>query len=335
MTQNQIDEIVSLYDSELTTKEICDRTGKWPSQIYKVWHRAGLPKRMTSLQRKVVEYRQQGLCSFEIAEILGKETKGIIAIANNIGYPFTDEEKRRSFELAQERNALSEPERIQKNIKYMQENHPEWEYISGEISSDDYMTIKHNVCGQIIKRSAISMRHNSNIRCEYCLKQKREQRETERAKQQEIAEQERIKKKIERFWEQPFTQEVVSFCPACNSAYIKTDRTKYCSEKCANRIYNARHKDRRLRRIKSANVNYNITLERLYERDHGICWICGEECDYNDYRRDDKGSFIVGGNYPSIDHIYPLSKGGEHSWENVKLAHCYCNTLKSDKVVSI
>lgn len=338
MTQIQIDEIVALYHSELSLNEICERTEKWPSQIYKVWHNAGLPKRLTSLQRKVAEYRQRGMCSVEIADKLGKETKHIISIANKIGYPFTEEEKQRSRDLAQERQKLSEPERIIKNIDYLRDNHPEWEYNSGEISSDDYMTLKHKVCGHIIKRSAIAVRHNSSIRCEYCLEQKRKQRDaerTERAEERKRIEQERIKKKMEQFWEQPFSQEVVSFCPVCNSAFVKNRRTKYCSNECAKKILNSIHSDRRLKKIQSVVVDKDITLKQLYERDHGICWICGEECDYNDYRRDEKGSFIVGGNYPSIDHIYPLSKGGKHSWENVKLAHHYCNTLKNDKVVSL
>lgn len=44
---------------------------------------------------------------------------------------------------------------------------------------------------------------------------------------------------------------------------------------------------------------------------------------------------VVGKTYPSIDHVFPLSKGGLHSWDNVKLAHHYCNTIKSDKVVGL
>lgn len=36
--------------------------------------------------------------------------------------------------------------------------------------------------------------------------------------------------------------------------------------------------------------------------------------------------------YPSIDHIIPVSHGGTHTWDNVELAHRYCNGVKSDKV---
>ena len=59
--------------------------------------------------------------------------------------------------------------------------------------------------------------------------------------------------------------------------------------------------------------------------------ICGRPCDYEDYTVD--GDIFIAGNwYPSIDHVIPVSKGGRHSWDNVKLAHRLCNTVKSNKL---
>ena len=40
--------------------------------------------------------------------------------------------------------------------------------------------------------------------------------------------------------------------------------------------------------------------------------------------------FIAGNYYPSIDHVIPLSKGGIDTWNNVRLSHRICNSLKSD-----
>ena len=75
----------------------------------------------------------------------------------------------------------------------------------------------------------------------------------------------------------------------------------------------------------------DITLETLYNRDLGICALCGERCDYTDYIF--KGEvFIAGNRYPSIDHIVPISKGGSHTWDNVQLAHKQCNSVKSNKI---
>lgn len=57
--------------------------------------------------------------------------------------------------------------------------------------------------------------------------------------------------------------------------------------------------------------------------------LCGGLCDWEDYVVRD-GVVICGDWYPSIDHVIPVSKGGLHSWENVKLAHRKCNTRKGN-----
>ena len=65
-----------------------------------------------------------------------------------------------------------------------------------------------------------------------------------------------------------------------------------------------------------------INLTRLYMRDKGVCQICGRDIDFDcDPNSDD---------YPSIDHIKPLAKGGLHQWDNVQLACRRCNSLKRD-----
>ena len=76
----------------------------------------------------------------------------------------------------------------------------------------------------------------------------------------------------------------------------------------------------------------DITVEGLFRRDVGKCWLCGERCNFEDYTVRD-GNFIVGDWYPSIDHVIPLVKGGKHSWANVKLAHHRCNSIKHDKII--
>ena len=119
-------------------------------------------------------------------------------------------------------------------------------------------------------------------------------------------------------------------CKWCGKTFHGTKWQKYCSINCQDRAKNSSH----ARAIKKAKIIDNtITLDKLYRRDKGICWICGEACDYEDNRVNERGFFIAGNMYPSIDHVYPLSKGGNHTWGNVKLAHRYCNSLKRDKVV--
>ena len=90
---------------------------------------------------------------------------------------------------------------------------------------------------------------------------------------------------------------------------------------------------RREGRIKNnGEIDKDITLDKLYIRDNGICSLCGGECDYRDCKVNEKGHFITGSLYPSIDHIIPLSKGGTHTWGNIQLAHFRCNSIKSDKI---
>ena len=76
--------------------------------------------------------------------------------------------------------------------------------------------------------------------------------------------------------------------------------------------------------------DHDITLKRLYDRDGGICKLCGRLCDWDDMTIEN-GVTIVGNNYPSIDHITPISKGGSHTWDNVQLVHKICNSIKRDK----
>ncbi|MBD8028157.1 HNH endonuclease [Ureibacillus sp. Re31] len=83
----------------------------------------------------------------------------------------------------------------------------------------------------------------------------------------------------------------------------------------------------------NGSFDSTISLEKLYRKANGKCYICNCQCDYNDYKVDGD-SFIVGETYPTIEHVIPLSKGGSHSWDNVKLACWKCNTLKGDKEVA-
>lgn len=53
--------------------------------------------------------------------------------------------------------------------------------------------------------------------------------------------------------------------------------------------------------------------------------MCGEkvERDKNPYHE----------HYPNVEHVIPISKGGTHTWDNVKLAHRKCNWEKGDKII--
>jgi 5-methylcytosine-specific restriction endonuclease McrA len=63
----------------------------------------------------------------------------------------------------------------------------------------------------------------------------------------------------------------------------------------------------------------DVDPQVVWDRDQGICGICKDPADHDRF---------------DIDHIVPISKGGEHSYVNAQLAHPSCNYRKSDKVMA-
>lgn len=59
-----------------------------------------------------------------------------------------------------------------------------------------------------------------------------------------------------------------------------------------------------------------VDRTRIYERDRGKCGICGKAV-----KREEA----------SVDHIVPLSKGGEHSYANTRLSHIRCNLVRGNR----
>ena len=116
------------------------------------------------------------------------------------------------------------------------------------------------------------------------------------------------------------------FCIVCGKEYATYNPAqKTCSKECSKKLAHA-HKHKRI--PKSQLVDKDITLEALYRRDSGVCYLCGGPCDWND-----KTDTTVRDNYPSIDHVVPISKGGLHAWGNIKLAHFGCNRKKADTLL--
>lgn len=80
--------------------------------------------------------------------------------------------------------------------------------------------------------------------------------------------------------------------------------------------------------LREKYIDRGISAVALMERDGGICQLCGLRCDIDDYQVREDGSVVCGEYYPSVDHIIPISKGGLHSWSNVRLAHRRCNVIE-------
>lgn len=141
-------------------------------------------------------------------------------------------------------------------------------------------------------------------------------------KEKEKAEKARIKAEQKRIEEERKEAERIKTCVECGKVFHAiTANNIYCSKVCRNRVEN-RKKDKRLNKCKIKD--YSINLIDVYKKDNGICQGCHQLLTFGDDRNDDM--------YPSIDHIIPVAKGGNHSWDNVQLMCRRCNYLKKDKI---
>lgn len=77
----------------------------------------------------------------------------------------------------------------------------------------------------------------------------------------------------------------------------------------------------------------NIDLGELIERDNSTCYICGGKVSARRTAGKD-GKWRIDPKYPTMDHVVPLSRDGEHVWDNVKLAHWECNRRKGGKLTT-
>lgn len=98
-------------------------------------------------------------------------------------------------------------------------------------------------------------------------------------------------------------------------------KTKYCDD-C--RLSLERDRSRRRRIITRYQALEKIIDVHIYERDNWICQICGEHVNEHIKWPDPMSS--------SLDHIIPISKGGEHIRSNVQLAHLECNNRKWNRL---
>lgn len=71
-------------------------------------------------------------------------------------------------------------------------------------------------------------------------------------------------------------------------------------------------------RKKSAPVRERVYRSVVWRRDGGMCHICGVACDPARW---------------DMDHVVPLSLGGEHSYANIKTAHPSCNGRKGARLL--
>lgn len=267
---------------------------------------------MTELQEKIIELRKQGVGQKTISKQTGCTLDKVRRICKKNGLngflalqPLSDDDAKAKIENATQH----------------------FEYIGGWESCDKYIYLQCRWCGNMFKHSAgFTKLGHSGVQCPKCLDLVRVHKEKEKQKQIQKREKQSQTRKEFAFWSQPFVQMQMRKCKNCGQLFVpQHSRQHTCQTACT------KHFEYKKRFKKRESYRYDFPLETLYKRDKGICYLCGMPVDLMDYRIND-GTFLAGPNYPSRDHVKPQSKGGEHSWDNIKLTHFRCNMLKSNKI---
>lgn len=84
----------------------------------------------------------------------------------------------------------------------------------------------------------------------------------------------------------------------------------------------AKYKARKAALRGASRVGANFTVHDLIARDGRACGICLSPIP--DVQYPDMAS-------ASIDHVVPISKGGEHSMQNARAAHLRCNIARGNR----
>ena len=165
-------------------------------------------------------------------------------------------------------------------------------------------------CGNVIERASSTVRQK-NINCEYCKEQK------------ELSE---ARRKMLHFLIALSDSKTPKQCICCGKEFLSQYHDKkYCSAKCKRKSKGRKNSYRSRCRNYGVYYDPSVTRAKVIIRDNGICQICGKVCDENDLRW---GS--LGPDFPTLDHIIPLAKGGTHTWGNVQCACAICNSDKRD-----
>ena len=205
-------------------------------------------------------------------------------------------------------------------------------YESGYKNCDSHVMLRCNVCGSAFDASMVSIRKGHKVCCPICEAKGKEERNAI-IKRQKLKEAEaKVEAKHRKRLEQAIQSEARKHpCVICGKLTVY----KYCCcGKCSRKRNNNIKEVRRRAKLRNAIVDKDITLESVYRRDRGVCYICGGLCNWNDREVRDE-CVVCGNSYPSLDHVIPLAKGGLHEWGNVRLAHRVCNSLKADNDIPL
>ena len=101
--------------------------------------------------------------------------------------------------------------------------------------------------------------------------------------------------------------------------FVRANRRRVAIWRAENPTRHRANCDVQRARRKQAPVVDKVDRRIVYDRDGGICYLCNKPVAFAKMH---------------MDHVTPLSKGGEHSYRNVRVAHAKCNLRKSNKILA-
>lgn len=122
-------------------------------------------------------------------------------------------------------------------------------------------------------------------------------------------------------------------CPQCGVEFLtRRKSSRFCGPRCVvvadfeqNREDYLRRSKARRAMIAGARVE-RFSSTQVFERDHWICYLCGDPVN--------RDAEWPAPNGPSVDHVIPLVRGGEHSLANTRCSHLGCNLSKGVKLLA-
>lgn len=112
-----------------------------------------------------------------------------------------------------------------------------------------------------------------------------------------------------------------SICLWCGDphSFIASGENIGCSEACSKKLARAAWMHQRILGYRAASRYDQVHRGRIYHRDHGVCQLCGVAVP------PPNAVPVECGNAAQLDHIVPVADGGDHTLENLRLAHNACN----------
>lgn len=336
-----VDVLRKYAEQGLTRKEIAQLMGLPLSTISNNCTKHGIvtkrPQReLCDNTKDIIRLRREGLGYVEISKRLGLTKANVISACKLAGLTGT--------------MADPNPNKLTEKQAADYISRSGFDYVSGYTKGKADVIVRCRDCGRTFKRQfhifrdVVNGTWTAGNECPLCRQDKQEKREREQEAEREERRikaeheaQEAAKRKAERLSRKVGNETTkrlaTHVCKNCGVEFCQMvtgyNSEKYCSERCQIRWLNRHRSEKRYNTLMARRHDNNISLERLFNRDKGICYLCGGACDWSD--GETKGStFVAGNNYPSIDHVIAVAKGGTHTWDNIRLAHRICNTLKRD-----